>query len=262
MSIGASQRLAPYDTKVFSRIVLKPLRTSNLLSLAHFPFTLCTLHFPLGALHLSIMTMIPDLEKYFRGFLPPRAELLLRLEAEAEQERIPIVGPVVGELLFILARAMQARRILELGTATGYSTIYLAQAVVPESGQVLTLELDPAMAQRAERNISTAGLSHRVEVKIGPAQALMADLSGPFDLIFMDIDKEGYLPALAGCHQLLRLGGLLIVDNTGFQGAADFNRALANDRHWRSVNLLTSLPRHSPEKDGLALAIKIADSSP
>ena len=114
------------------------------------------------------------------------------------------------------------------------------------------------MARRARENIAAAGLSARVEVKIGDAQALMAALNGPFDLIFMDIDKEGYLPALAGCHRLLRLGGLLVVDNTGFQGAADFNQALLADRRWRSVNLLTMLPQHSPEKDGLALAVKIA----
>ena len=87
------------------------------------------------------MAMIPTWKTTFKDLVPPRAELLQRLEAEAEQERIPIVGPVVGELLFILARAMGARRILELGTATGYSAIYLAQAVAPESGQVITLEL-------------------------------------------------------------------------------------------------------------------------
>jgi predicted O-methyltransferase YrrM len=202
--------------------------------------------------------MIPDLENYFRGLVPPRTDLLLRLEAEAEQEHIPIVGPVVGELLFILARAMGATRILELGTATGYSAIYLAQAAPTELGQVITLEIDPAMARRALDNIAAAGLSNRVEVKIGDAQALMTGLRGPFDLIFMDIDKEGYLPALSGCLRLLRLGGLLVVDNTGFQGAADFNQALFSDQRWRTVNLLTNLPQHSPEKDGLALAVKIA----
>lgn len=204
------------------------------------------------------MTMIPDPENYFQNFLPPRTELLQRLEAEAAQERIPIVGPVVGELLFILASAMGARRILELGTATGYSAIFLAQAVAPAAGRVLTLEADPAMARRAQDNIGAAGLAAQVEVQIGDAQALMASLTGPFDLIFLDIDKEGYLPALAGCHRLLRPGGLLVVDNTGFQGAADFNQALWTDRRWRSVNLLALLPRHSPAKDGLALAVKMA----
>ena len=204
------------------------------------------------------MVMIPDLENYFRGLVPHRAELLRRLEAEAEPEHIPIVGPVVGELLFILARVMGARRILELGTATGYSAIYLAQAVAPDLGQVITLEIDPAMAKRARDNIASAGLSGRVEIKIGDARTLMATLAGSFDLIFMDIDKEGYLPALPDCHRLLRPGGLLVVDNTGFEGAADFNQALLTDQRWRSVNLLSFLPEHSPEKDGLALAIKMS----
>jgi caffeoyl-CoA O-methyltransferase len=203
------------------------------------------------------MVMIPDLENYFRNLVPPRPELLVRLEAEAERERIPIVGPVVGELLFILARAMGARRILELGAATGYSAIYLAQAVTLEDGRLATLEADPAMAQRARDNLAAAGLSAQVDVRIGDALTLMAAMHDPFDLIFLDIDKEGYLPALADCYRLLRLGGLLVVDNTGFQGAADFNQALWSDRRWRSVNLLTMLPQHSPEKDGLALAVKM-----
>ncbi len=86
------------------------------------------------------------------------------------------------------------------------------------------------MARRARENIASAGLSERVEVKIGDARTLMAALEGSFDLIFMDIDKEGYLPALADCHRLLRPAGLLVVDNTGFQGAADFNQALSADR--------------------------------
>lgn len=204
------------------------------------------------------MAMIADLENYFQGLVPRRPELLQRLEAEAARERIPIVGPVVGELLFILARVMGARRILELGTATGYSAIYLAQAVAPDFGTVITLENNPDMARRARENIASAGLSERVEVQVGDARTLMAALEGYFDLIFMDIDKEGYLPALADCHRLLRPAGLLVVDNTGFQGAADFNQALSADERWRSVNLLAFLPEHSPERDGLALAVKVA----
>jgi caffeoyl-CoA O-methyltransferase len=205
------------------------------------------------------MAMISDLENYFRGLAPQRPELLRRLEAEAGQERIPIVGPVVGELLFILARVMGAGKILELGTAAGYSAIYLAQAVAPDSGKVITLEINPAMASRALANIAAAGLSECVEVKIGDSRTLMAAWDDAFDLIFMDIDKEGYLPALPDCHRLLRRGGLLVVDNTGFEGAADFNQALLTDNRWRSVNLLSFLPEHSPEKDGVALAVKIAE---
>ena len=197
-------------------------------------------------------------EDYFRGFLPPRSELLQELEEVARSERIPIVGPVVGELLFILARAMGAQAILELGPAIGYSTIYLAQAVVPH-GRVLAVEMDPVMATRARKHLHRASLAANVEIKVGLAQEVLTTLTGPYDLIFMDIDKEGYQPALEPCLRLLRLGGLLVTDNTSFAGAASFNQALAADRRWRSVNLFAFLPQHSPEHDGLALAVKMAD---
>ena len=140
--------------------------------------------------------MIPDLEAHFREFIPPRDELLRRLEGEAQRENIPIIGPVVGELLLILARVSQARHVLELGTATGYSAIYLARGMEPQQGRVTTLELDEGMAARARANFVAAGVADRVEVRVGEALSLMAGMTGPFDLIFMDIDKESYLPAL------------------------------------------------------------------
>ncbi|MDI6853995.1 MAG: O-methyltransferase [Deltaproteobacteria bacterium] len=205
------------------------------------------------------MTMIADPEQYFRNFIPPRDEILRELEQEAKDERIPIVGPVVGELLFILARAVRAQRILELGTAIGYSAIYLAHGCEPAKGRVITLEWDEGMAARARSNIAKAGLSHLVEVQVGDAQKLMADMTGgTFDLVFLDIDKEGYLPALAHCHRLLKTGGLLIADNVGFAGADPFNQGIMADRRWRAVSLLCFLPNHSPEKDGLAFAVKVA----
>ena len=86
--------------------------------------------------------MIPNPEAYFRQLVPTRDALLMALEQEAEEEGIPIVGPVVGALLFILTRATQARQILELGTATGYSTIHLARACEALEGRVVTLERD------------------------------------------------------------------------------------------------------------------------
>jgi predicted O-methyltransferase YrrM len=201
--------------------------------------------------------MLPDLEGYFRSFVPPRDRLLLDLEEEAGREGIPIVGPVVGELLFILARATAAAKVLELGTATGYSAIYLGRACHPEQGRVITLEQDAAMAARARANLDKAGLGKRVEVRVGSALELMAKMSGPFDLIFLDIDKESYLPALPQCHRLLKVGGLLVADNVGFSGAADFNREIFNQKQWRTVHLLSLLPQHSPEKDGLSLAVRM-----
>jgi predicted O-methyltransferase YrrM len=200
--------------------------------------------------------MMPDLEGYFRGFVPPRDEMLLELEIEAGREGIPIVGPVVGELLFILARAAGAVNILELGTATGYSTIFLGRACSPE-GRVITLERDAALAARARDNFVRAGLDERIEVRLGDAQELLADLTGPFDLIFMDIDKEGYLPAFLKCRGLLKVGGLLVADNVGFAGAGDYNREVFDHPQFRTVHLLAHLPYHSPEKDGLSLAVRV-----
>jgi predicted O-methyltransferase YrrM len=204
--------------------------------------------------------MMPDLEGYFRGLAPDSDALLLELEAEATRESIPIVGPVVGELLFILARATGAARILELGTATGYSGIFLGRACAGIPGRVISLELDESMANRARGNLARAGLSEVVEVRVGEALKLMAEMSETFDLIFLDIDKESYLPALSHCRRLLRSGGLLVADNVGFSGAADFNREILGNPAWRAVHLLGFLPRHSPEHDGLALAVKEARS--
>lgn len=200
--------------------------------------------------------MTPDLESYFRAFVPEQDELLRGLEEEARREGTPIVGPVVGELLYILARAASARNILELGTATGYSTIYLGRACQP-GGRVVTLEWDESVAARARANFARAGLEQAMEVRVGEALELLAVMPGPFDFIFLDIDKESYLPALPHCHRVLKAGGLLVVDNTGFAGAADFNREIFGDPRWRTVHLLSFLPRHSPERDGISLAVKV-----
>jgi len=200
--------------------------------------------------------MIPDLEGAFRQFVPPRDAVLLELEQEARQEGIPIIGPVVGEFLHILARAMQAKQILELGTATGYSAIYLAGACEGLKGKLVTLEKDEGMARRARANFQKAGLGHCVEIRVGDALLEMTNMKGPFDLVFMDIDKEDYLPLLSHCHRLLKAEGLMVTDNVGFHAANDFNHAVFESPQWKSVNLLSFLPYHSPEKDGLCLALR------
>ena len=201
--------------------------------------------------------MIPDPETYFRGFIPPRDELLIELEQEAEQEHIPIVGPVVGEFLYILAKAMDCRAVLELGTATGYSAIYLARGISNPEGILTTIERDEAMAVRARENISKAGFADQVEVLVGEVAEVLETLEHPYDLIFMDIEKEDYQETLSGCHALLRLGGLLVVDNVAFLGAREFNQTIFTDDHYRCVHLYSLLPNHSPEKDGLTLAVRI-----
>ncbi|MFC1812206.1 O-methyltransferase [Thermodesulfobacteriota bacterium] len=202
-------------------------------------------------------TMIPNPEDYFKQFVPSRDPLLLELEEEAGREEIPIVGPVVGELLFLLARATRAKRILELGTATGYSAIYLARAIIDRAGRLVTLEMDHGMAKRARANFQEAGVQHCIEIKVGDALEEMSKLIEPFDFIFMDIDKEHYAPVLDQCRRLLRVGGLLLADNVAFKDADDFNQMIFDDPNWKSIHLFTFLHLHSPEWDGLCMAVRV-----
>ena len=201
--------------------------------------------------------MISDPESYFRQFIPQRDPLLQYLEDQAKREGIPTVGPVVGELLFLLVRAVNAARVLELGTAHGYSAIYLARGIAHSRGSLVTVEKNKEMAVQAGENLKRAGVGSNVEIIAGEAVQVMKTFSGPFDFIFMDIDKEGYKAAAAQCRRLLRLGGTLIADNTAFQDADDFNRGISSDPHWRCVHLYSFLPEHSPEYDGLIFAVRI-----
>ena len=174
---------------------------------------------------------MPDLidnpEEYFRQFLPKRDQLLIELEEEARREEIPIVGPIVGELLHILARATQARRILELGTATGYSTIFLARAFASTRGRLVTIDNDPDMAARAKINFHRAGLDQQIDMVVGDSQEKLSEMDKSFDLVFLDIDKEYYASVLPHCRRLLKKGGLLIADNVGFKDADPFNRLIS-----------------------------------
>jgi caffeoyl-CoA O-methyltransferase len=201
--------------------------------------------------------MIENPETYFRQFIPPRSALLKEVEEEAYREDIPIIGPVVGELLFILSRIIRAERILELGTATGYSTIFLSGAFENIGGQLITVENDTAMAQRARKNFQRAGFEKEIEIRVGDAIEVMKTITAPFDLIFMDIDKIDYNGALPHCRRLLRKNGLLFADNVGFQDADPFNASIYASKAFRMVSLYSFLPLHSPEKDGICLALRL-----
>lgn len=200
--------------------------------------------------------IVDNPEAYFRQFVPERSALLKEMEEEARREAIPIIGPVVGELLYILARISGAKRILELGTASGYSAIFLASACDNIDGMVITLEQDTAMAEKARKNFQAAGLQKRIELRVCDALQELAHLNTVFDLIFMDIEKQDYQLALPHFQKSLRKGGLLVADNVGFKDADGFNRAIARQPDWRSVSLFSYLPDHSPEYDGLCLAIR------
>jgi predicted O-methyltransferase YrrM len=132
------------------------------------------------------------------------------------------VAPSQGKLLHLLARVQGARRILEIGTLGGYSTIWLARAL-PSDGQLITLELDPKHAAVASNNIQRAGLSPRVEIRVGPAldslAALHASQPVPFDFIFLDADKPNNPVYLDWAVKLSRPGTLILADNVVREGA-------------------------------------------
>jgi len=202
-------------------------------------------------------TRVDNPEEYFRNFIHPRDGLLLQLENEARLEEIPIVGPLVGELLYVLVKVTSAKSILELGTATGYSTIFLARGCQSADGQVITLENNPLMVEKARNNIRKAGIEKTVNVILGDALEEIAKMIPPYDLVFMDIEKEDYIRALPHCYRLLRPSGLLVADNVSYKGAEAFNRAIFEDSRWKSVNLYSYLPLHSPEKDAICLAVRL-----
>ena len=201
--------------------------------------------------------LVEDPEGYFSRLTSGRDEVLLRLEREAGEESIPIVGPVVGSLLEILVRAVGARRVLELGCATGYSAIYLARGLAGGEGKVLTVENNPERAARARSNFVDAGVAGLVEILEGDAAEILAAMGEPVDLIFLDIEKGAYVSAFSQCRRLLRPGGLLVADNTAFGDAAPFVTALSVEKGWQAVHLFSYLPGHSPERDGLTLAQRI-----
>ena len=151
----------------------------------------------------------------------PILEATLRASAEAGLPAIS-VSPLQGKLLLLLARLQQARRILEIGTLGGYSTIWMARALPPD-GRLVTLEAEPRHAEVARANIARAGLGDLVEVRLGPAletlSQLVAERAQPFDLVFIDADKTGYPDYWTWALRLARVGTLIIADNVVRDGA-------------------------------------------
>jgi len=132
------------------------------------------------------------------------------------------VAPNQGKLLFLLARAMEAKRILEIGTLGGYSTIWLARAL-PQGGRLITLEVDTRHASVAQSNIERAGLDQQVELRLGRAveslARLVSEAAGPFDFIFIDADKPTYSEYFSWALKLSRPGTMIIADNVVRKGA-------------------------------------------
>ncbi|HEX7140388.1 MAG TPA: O-methyltransferase [Vicinamibacterales bacterium] len=162
--------------------------------------------------------IVPDaIEGYLSNLNRGGDALLDEIARKGVDRKLPLVDAEVGMLLRVLATAIGARTILEIGTAVGYSGIWLAGSLPPD-GMLMTMEMDPARGQEAQENFKAAGLASRVSVIMGDAQRMMAKVAGPFDLIFQDGDKKLYTPMLDRLVALLRPGGLLVTDNVLWDG--------------------------------------------
>lgn len=216
----------------------------------------------------SLWTAVDD---YIEQLFLPDDPALTAALADSVAAGLPTiaVSPAQGKLLMILARASGARRILEIGTLGGYSAIWLARAL-PGGGRLVSLELEPKHAGVARANIARAGLAGRVEVRVGPAVESLAHLAAegaePFDFVFIDADKPGYVDYLHGAMRLSRPGTLIVADNvvrqgkvldaagddSNAQGARRFNEELAAEPRLSAVVLQTV---GSKGHDGLAIAV-------
>jgi predicted O-methyltransferase YrrM len=211
--------------------------------------------------------IVPDPVERYLGSLNHHADALLQAIARDGMARdLPLIDAEVGALLRVLATAVNATKILEIGTAVGYSGIWLAGAL-PPGGMLLTMEMNAKRAGEARDNFARAGLSERVSVLVGDARRMISKVAGPFDLIFQDGDKQLYSPLLDRLVALLRPRGLLIADNVlwdgevvpGFKPKAerdpDDTRAIAdyNERVASHPHLTTAIV---PMRDGLAISVK------
>jgi predicted O-methyltransferase YrrM len=161
-----------------------------------------------------------DVDRYIGDTLvQPDAALSATLEASEAAGLPPIsVSPAHGKLLWLLARTLQAKRILEIGTLGGYSAIWLARGLAP-GGRLITLEALEKHAALARENLARAGLGDRVEVRVGPALETLPQLAGPFDLVFIDADKQNNPQYFRWALKLSRPGSLIVVDNVVRDGA-------------------------------------------
>lgn len=201
----------------------------------------------------------PELDRYLVEVLPPRHPVIVEMEGVAKDRDVPIVGPAVATLLSVLARSIRARRVCELGSAIGYSTAFFADAVGPD-GRVLYTDGSEENAREATRYLERLGLRDRVEIRVGEAVGILEGTSGEFDVVFIDIDKDGYPRALDAAAPRVRPGGYLLADNVLWsgkvvdpsirdrptEGIREFNRRLFARRDFESVIV--------PLRDGVAIA--------
>jgi len=203
----------------------------------------------------------PSVDRYMDSLLPERDAVLAKMERQAVQRDIPIVGPAVARVLFQYARLIGAKKVFEMGSAIGYSTIWWARAV-GEGGKVFYTDGDPKNAAEARDYFQQAGVQSRIHIAVGDALELLSEQKQEFDIIFNDVDKEDYPRVLHLVSSRLRKGGLFITDNvlwsarvTNPDAKEESTRAIQefNRRLYAMHEFFTTIV---PIRDGLAVALK------
>ncbi len=206
--------------------------------------------------------LVEDVERYLYQMLPEREDVLRQMELVAKKRNIPIVGPAVGRLLLQIARMIGARKIFEMGSAIGYSTIWLAHAIPPGGGVIYYTDGSQKIADEAEGYIRKAGVADRVKIMVGNALELIDQVEGDFDLIFNDVDKHYYPQVFMKASSRVRRGGVLLADNVLWSGRVaredddDLSVAIReyNRLSYEAPDLFTTIV---PLRDGVAISYKL-----
>jgi caffeoyl-CoA O-methyltransferase len=204
-----------------------------------------------------------DIESYLQHLQRTKDPVLAEMEARAAASKFPIIGPLVGRLCQQVAQSIGARDVFEMGSGFGYSTWWFAHAV-GGGGRVVHTDGDPKKSAEAKGWLDKAGLGPRVHYEVGDACEVIKKYPGPFDIVFIDIDKHAYPDALELARSRVRVGGYIICDNTLWSGKvvlpaskqdAD-TRGVArfNKEAFGASDLLTTI---IPLRDGVALCLKV-----
>ncbi|HEY6301427.1 MAG TPA: O-methyltransferase [Terriglobales bacterium] len=203
---------------------------------------------------------VPEVEDYLYAMLPPRDEVLSEMEADAAKNDVPIVGPAVARVLYQLAIISGAKKIFEMGSAIGYSTIWWARAV-GDGGRVIYTDGDPKRAAKARGYFERAGVSKRITIRVGDALEFLSEEKEQYDIIFNDIDKTDYPRAFRLALPRLKSGGLFITDNVLWSGKL---RKPNPDAQTKAILEFNKLTFGSPDlfttilpiRDGVSVCVK------
>ncbi len=204
----------------------------------------------------------PGIHEYLNAQLDPHDAILDEMEAYAREQKFPIVGRQMGRLMALLARAAKVKTIFEMGSGYGYSALWFARAL-PEKGRIICTDSDPENVDRAQEYLDRADVIHKVQLRAGDAIEILAGSPGPYDLIFIDIDKKDYPRALDLALGKTRPGSLILADNVildgrildaqnhkpDAEGMREFTRVILSDERLASTLI--------PLRDGLSVSYRL-----